>query len=311
MKKDKNFQNFRKQLPAEHREMIDNLGISSFEDMLALFALMGGDLDKLQKSFEDGSMKSGNVKFEELLADKMDDTPNSFFMEDSDRSFTDEDEKRSLEENPFRLPRQCFMGDSPQELHLRIKLVNAPVPVWREVKVPSNISLELFAYVINDAMGWENEHMHEFEIGGAKYKHTACIKMDQDMGFDYGKTRILDTNKYPISQFFKEKKDRMKYEYDFGDGWLHEIWLKGIREYKPNEEPAFIAYKGSGACPPEDCGGVWGYSNLLEIKAKRRRTADEKERLDWYGISRGFDPEYFDIDEAQDVLDDLWDIACR
>ena len=133
--------------------------------------------------------------------------------------------------------------------------------------------------------------------------------MDDDMGFGYGKTKILDTKDYPISEFFKEKRDRMVYEYDFGDGWRHEIWLKDIRKYNTNEEPMFVAYKGSGACPPEDCGGVWGYGELLEINAKRRKTAEEKERLDWYCIDKDFDPEYFDVDEAQDILDALWDIA--
>ena len=309
MKKDSSFKDFRKQLPDEIRQMIDSLGISSFEDLLALLAAMGMDMDKLEKSIEDGSLEAGNVQFEDLLVDDIADVSNPFSLGDDEGLFADDETDKCLEKDPFRLPRQCFLGDKPQELHLRIKLVDAPVSVWREVKVPSNISLELFAYVINDAMGWENEHLHEFEVDGVKYKHTACIKMDNDMGLGYGKTRVLDTNKYPISQFFKEKKARMKYEYDFGDGWLHEVWLKGLREYEPDETPSFIIYKGSGACPPEDCGGIWGYSELLEIKAKKRKTAEEKDRLDWYGINRSFDPEYFDVEETQDVLDDLWEIA--
>lgn len=309
MKNENSFKAFRKQLPDEIRQMIDDFGIRSFEDLLALLAAMGMDMDKLEKSIKDGSLESGKVTFEDLLADDIDDASNPFFGGDSDDSFTDEEIDKYLEQNPFMLPPNCFLGDKPQELHLRIKLINAPIPVWREVKVPSNISLELFAYVINDAMGWENEHMHEFEIDGTKYKHTACLKMDNDMGIGYDKTHTLDTNKYPISQFFKEKKDRIKYEYDFGDSWLHEVWLKGVRDYEPDEPRKFIIYKGSGACPPEDSGGIWGYSELLEIKTKKCRTAEEKERLDWYDMGRGFVPEYFDVEETQDVLDDLWRIA--
>ena len=305
-----NFLDFYNQFPNEIRDMVDSLGISSFEEILAMGILMGMDINKLQKSFEDGSTASGSVKFEDLLADDRSNIISKLLMGvDDNESHMDEYSDQDGDDNPFAFPENCFIGQECQELHLRIKLLDAPVPVWREIKIPSNTSLALFSFVINDVMGWENEHLHEFNINGATYKHTACIKMDEDMGFGYGKTKILNTKDYPISEFFKEKKDRMAYEYDFGDGWRHEIWLKGIRKYNTNEKLMFVACKGSGACPPEDCGGVWGYGELLEINAKKRKTAEEKERLDWYCIDKDFDPEYFDIDEAQDILDALWDIA--
>ena len=100
----------------------------------------------------------------------------------------------------------------------------------------------------------------------------------------------------------------MKFEYDFGDSWEHEIWVKGIREYAPGDTPDVIAVKGKGACPPEDCGGIWGYEDLLRIHAKKRRSKEDKERLQWYHMHyREFDPEVCDIECAQDFVSGLWD----
>ncbi|MBE6319147.1 MAG: plasmid pRiA4b ORF-3 family protein [Bacteroidales bacterium] len=119
----------------------------------------------------------------------------------------------------------------------------------------------------------------------------------------------LDANKYPISFLLREKKDRIKYEYDFGDGWEHEVWLKGIREYEPSEQPCLKVVKGVGECPPEDCGGVWGYAELLEILKKKRKSKDDKERLEWYCMDLDYDPDEFDIEYHQDLLDDIWEEA--
>lgn len=293
----KDFIKFYKQLPQEHQQMLDNFGISSFEDMLGLAVMMGVDLDKLYDSMEDGSLASGKMKFEELLTDT-----NIPSMSMSKGSTHENDD-------PFAFPENCFRDEKPHELHLRIKLLNAPLPIWREIKVPSNITLEFFAFIINHVMGWNNTHLHSFTAKGIGYKNTVCLKMDREMDFGFRVPLSLDTNVFPISNFFKEKKDRIKYEYDFGDSWEHEIWLKGTREYNPEEEPMIKVHKGSGACPPEDCGGIWGYSEILRIRTKTRKTKDEKERLEWYGIEKDFDPVYFDMDETQDELEDLWQYA--
>lgn len=64
--------------------------------------------------------------------------------------------------------------------------------------------------------------------------------------------------------------------------------------------------KAHGECPPEDCGGVWGYAELLELNKKKRKTADDKERLEWYDIPKGFDPESCDLEWLQDDVESLW-----
>ena len=110
----------------------------------------------------------------------------------------------------------------------------------------------------------------------------------------------MDMNRYTLSDLLQEKGDKMRFDYDYGDGWEHDVWVKGIREYKADETPAIKFLKGFGACPPEDCGGVWGYEELLELTQKKRKTAEEKERLEWYKMSKEyeFDPDVCDEDDC-------------
>lgn len=129
------------------------------------------------------------------------------------------------------------------------------------------------------------------------------------MGFFFSRFDKRDTNDYTIAQVLKEKGDRIKYEYDFGDSWEHDLWLKGIREYASEETRRLVVVKGKGACPPEDCGGVWGYAELLGLWQKKRKSAEEKERLEWFLMNKYFDPEEFDSKYAQKSFDELWEIA--
>ena len=80
-----------------------------------------------------------------------------------------------------------------------------------------------------------------------------------------------------------------------------------MRDYEEGEQPKARLLKGKGACPPEDCGGVWGYANLLELAAKKRKSADEKERLEWYGIDQHFDPNFFDQEEEEYFIEEVWE----
>ena len=91
-----------------------------------------------------------------------------------------------------------------------------------------------------------------------------------------------------------------------GDSWTHDVWVKNARDYAKKEEPVIKLLKAEGACPPEDCGGVWGYAELLELNNKKRKTAEDKEQLEWYGISKDYNPKDCDLESLQDDIEALW-----
>jgi hypothetical protein len=88
------------------------------------------------------------------------------------------------------------------------------------------------------------------------------------------------------------------YEYDFGDSWRHEILVeKVLAPEAGGRYPQCVA--GKRACPPEDCGGVWGYERFLEV-IKDEDDPEHEETLEWAGGS--FDPEAFSVEEANEAL---------
>lgn len=298
------FYDFLNQVPKEERDMLESMGVSSFEDLLGLSVMLGIDPDKMQKfSEEHGDDVLPSI--EEVMFDD-NDPAGEFFR--TFKNMTGTEMEDTDDDSPFALPDRIMFDDEPTNAyHIRIKLNNAPVPIWREVEVPSNISLAFFAFVVLDAMGWENEHLHQFMNKDTIYKNRVCVKHDQKTFGEFAsRRRTLVSDDYPLSAIFKEKGDRISFEYDFGDSWNHEIWLKGIREYGDDEKPTLKILKGKGACPPEDCGGVGGYAYLLELHEKKRKTAEDKERLQWYDIDRYYDPEELDIDWIEENLNDLW-----
>ena len=302
--KQQDFYDFLNQVPKEERDMLESLGVSSFEDLLGLSVMLGIDPDKMQKFSEE----HGNdvlPPIEEVMFDE-NDPAGEFF-----RTFNNMTETKiedTDDDYPFALPDRIQFNDEPAKAyHIRIKLKNAPVSIWREVEVPSNISLAFFAFVVLDAMGWENEHLHQFMNKDTIYKNRVCVKQDQKMFGDFmSGRRTLVSDDYSLSTIFKEKGDRISFEYDFGDSWNHDIWLKGVREYVDCEKPTLKILKGKGACPPEDCGGVCGYAYLLELYEKKRQTAEDKERLQWYGSDRYYNPEELDTDWIEENLNNLW-----
>ncbi|MBQ0164429.1 MAG: plasmid pRiA4b ORF-3 family protein [Bacteroidales bacterium] len=171
--------------------------------------------------------------------------------------------------------------------------------------MPSNISLRHLTELLIPLMGWENEHLNQI-IQGQETFYVPFYQHDPDC--DWGDHRYQE--EYMLSDLLREKGMTVRWEYDFGDGWQHEIRLSSISEYEADEPRAIIFKSGKYVCPPEDCGGIWGYQDLLDLHAKRkahkRLTSDEKERLEWYGIDKDYDPEEdFDKDECIDICDEF------
>jgi hypothetical protein len=171
--------------------------------------------------------------------------------------------------------------------HLKVVLIGTEPPVWRRLQVPGNASLGWLHAVLQVAMGWTNSHLHQFKAGGEFYSDPRHHFAEYE-----GDPEILDESKFTLQQLAPRAKDSFGYEYDFGDSWEHALTVERI--LPPNAKAAKVALcvDGARACPPEDCGGICGYGNLLEI-LKNRMHPEHKDMKDWVGGS--FDAEAFDL----------------
>lgn len=302
------FEEILKELPEETRQEMESMGIHSFDELYEMMLSVGIDPMKMKDFAEKNESLPDDFDPRDVMLDDYFDEEEYFDEEDDD--FDDGDE--NIDEDyliGMKLPERKFIGPSKREFHIRIKLNKAPVKIWRELVVPSNITLELLAYVLIDAMGWQHEHLYQFVTkNNVSYVNSFQMK-ERANSFMPFFSRVVERNseKTTLEMVLQPKSERMKFEYDFGDSWTHDLWVKAARDYAPGEEPAIRLLKGQGACPPEDCGGVWGYAELLEMNKKARKTADEKERLEWYDITDDFDPDDCDLEWLQGDVDDLWE----
>lgn len=177
---------------------------------------------------------------------------------------------------------------------VKITLQDSKPSIWRRVLIPSDLSLPDFHKVIQTTMGWTNSHLHHF----AKNRTYYSPDMEDESLWDEEDDDDLDYSKFKISDLLKKTKDKMKYEYDFGDGWEHVVVLEKIEDERMDIKDV-TCLAGENNCPPEDCGGIWGYYNLLEI-LKDPEHEEYEEYSDWLGDE--FDPTYFDIEEVNDML---------
>jgi Plasmid pRiA4b ORF-3-like protein len=168
-------------------------------------------------------------------------------------------------------------------LVLKITLRGLRPPVWRRVRVPGDITLGRLHQVIQAAMGWQDYHLHEFEIGDRRYGEPDDDPLPGD-AHTYNESNVK------LGALADRGARRFRYLYDFGDGWEHEIVVEKALPLDPAQQyPSLIT--GKRACPPEDCGGVYGYLRLLKVLAD---PADEEhpELREWAGDD--FDPEHLD-----------------
>lgn len=179
----------------------------------------------------------------------------------------------------------------------KITLLGSKPAIWRRFQVPDCTLGELHI-VIQNVMGWEDAHLHQFIVGKDYY---GVPHPDDDFGLG---PKIHDEDECRISEIIpvKARVFRMVYEYDFGDSWEHGIELeKRLTADDFVGKP--ICLEGSRACPLEDCGGIWGYEGILQlIKHKDDNNLDEEdlERLEWIG--EDFDPESYSVEEVNEWL---------
>jgi hypothetical protein len=150
-------------------------------------------------------------------------------------------------------------ADSVNEIcTLRIELCDSDPLIWRQVEVPTSITLKALHEVIQAAMGWLDYHLWEFTIGQRRFG----LPMDEDWGTE---SRI-EAGKVRLREVLTPRKTTMTYVYDLGDDWVHRLILTNIRQGEPGiGYPRYIA--GEGNAPPEDCGGIPGFYEKLDIAA--------------------------------------------
>jgi hypothetical protein len=177
-------------------------------------------------------------------------------------------------------------GDPVLQVRMTLMDVDDP-PVWRRVLIPAAYPLDRVHAVIQAAMGWQNCHMHAFRLGDVSY---GLPDPDDVLGFlDERKSRLGDLG---------ATVDRIEYEYDFGDSWEHELVIEA-RTVAQDEGiyPACVA--GEGACPPEDCGGSYGFEEFKELLAGPP-SAEREEMLQWAGGD--YDPARFNLTAANTAV---------
>lgn len=167
---------------------------------------------------------------------------------------------------------------------LKIVLVGVRPQIWRRVQVPADIDLDDLHLVLQAAMGWTNSHLHSFMFGEHRYT------MPYEEG-DLEELQMEDEREVCLSERRTRPKETFAYDYDFGDNWQHLVTLEKVLPAAP-EEKYPLCLDGKRACPPEDCGGVWGYANLLKV-LRNPAHPEYKDMRAWAG--RKFDPEVLDV----------------
>jgi hypothetical protein len=183
------------------------------------------------------------------------------------------------------------MATQTKTVHrLKVTLLQVKPPVWRRIEVPSETKLSALAGVLEATMGWLGGHLHAFEVGGVFYEIPS--------GESFGSRRTVDERKVQLGEVLPSVKSKMRWDYDFGDGWEHDVVVEAIEPRRVG-----VAYPvcraGRRACPPDDCGGPWGYADLLAALADP--THEQHEELsEW--APPGFDPGAFDVEEATEMM---------
>ncbi len=175
----------------------------------------------------------------------------------------------------------------------KISLDGSKPPIWRRIHVPSTYSFFDLHIAIQDSMGWEGYHLHMFEMEDPRTGAKVELGMP-DQEYQIYEREVLADHKEKISKYFSDTNQKARYEYDFGDSWIHTVKLEKILPAKPGEKyPKCIA--GKMACPPEDCGGIPGYYYTLSILEDPEHE-EYSETIDWLG--KEFNPKLFDPDDV-------------
>ena len=184
----------------------------------------------------------------------------------------------------FRQPDDIFQ--------LRVSLISIEPSIWRRLLVPQDLTLPRLHAVLQVVMGWTNSHLHQFKIGDLIFAEP----------HDDSEPSPIDYRSVTLNQIAPRRGSTCIYEYDFGDSWDHLIEVEDELPAKTVRSPLPRCLGGERACPPEDCGGPYGYADFLEA-VEDPKHPEHDSYLEWAG--QAFDSERFDVDSVNRILERL------
>lgn len=248
------------------------------------------------------------ANFKEILEQLQEGEENDFEFDgddyedwlDDDEEWFDDDEEDDRDSDALFYKECGFTPNKPKSqpkpakktsqkyaLTLDVALKGSPRKVYRQLVVPSTLNLEDLGEILVCAVGWDGDHLNQF-IDGEEY-YSGPKEYDWEIEDN-------DARQFTIGQLLRRVNAKIKWEYDFGDSWMHEIKLVEKRKLDASEEVEVQLLKATGACPPEDCGGTGGYRHLLNV-LKDPGCEEYDEMVDWLGGR--FDPKSFNIEAAR------------
>jgi hypothetical protein len=197
------------------------------------------------------------------------------------------------EPKPIKKPRRKPKVASDKLFQFKITLLDTKPSIWRRIQV-QDCTLDKLHEHIQTAMGWTNSHLHQFEIKGQRYGDPELL----DDAFD--DFECVDSTTTRVTEIVPKsgKRFAFQYEYDFGDGWEHEVLCEGRPPIDPKAKYP-LCLEGERACPPEDCGGVWGYVDFLEA-IRNPKHEEHESMMEWIGGA--FNPDEFDPAKATKAM---------
>ncbi len=229
-------------------------------------------------------------------------------------------------------------NEDAKVLQLKIEIRDIEPKIWRRFLIEDSITFETLHNIIQDVMGWENYHMFDFSIDGKTISHKeeesgfnpaegmldklldspefqkmiskkefakegASLDINEinkilQKSDNKNKERILEITT-PIKDFLKNVGKKFIYRYDFGDNWEHELIIEKISEPEQGKKYP-VCLEGERVCPPEDCGGIFGYNELAEIKKDKNHPDYEEKIIKWLG--EDFDFEEFNTNDVNNLL---------
>jgi hypothetical protein len=177
-------------------------------------------------------------------------------------------------------------------LQFKITLRDVKPVVWRRIQVPENFTFWDLHVALQNAMGWWDSHLHEFEVCNPKTKEVEHFGIPDGEDDPY---TVLPDWETKIHEYFDAKANKsVIYRYDFGDNWEHELKFEGDFDKSEGKYPRCL--EGENACPPEDVGGEPGYKDFLRC-IKNPKDPEHHSMLEWVGGK--FDPKAFDAHKVK------------